>query len=277
MGCSGTAFEARIDETTWDPLAATPRDDATLARGAAAVGVRLDAVTPPFDDDMRELVLERVKEQLDAGTPPLARGLVGPSEYGLIVGCDDAGPTFLARTYFDRGVEPTRVGWDAFVDAEHGTPVFLDPAPSDRRASALAGIDAGLLSADATEAALRAWASGLRDDARWTDAKHAGQAAFADHAMRTVLADKRRAAARFLRSLRAELPTPGADLLRAAESYGYVVELATKHGLGPFDASAALRFADVGHRRGWANALDAAIGHEREAQSALRAARAALG
>lgn len=303
MGCSGTAFEARIDEATWDPLAATPRDDATLARGAAAVGVRLDAVAPPFDEEMRELVLERVKEQLAGGVPPLARGLVGAPEYGLVVGYelasagdgaspartderrsssegshDGSGATFLARTYFDRGVEPTRVGWDAFVDADHGTLVFLDPAPQpDRGKAALAGIDAGLASADATEAALAAWSAGLRDDARWADARHAGAAAFADHSMRTVLADKRRSAARFLRGLRTEFPTrPGADLLRAAESYGYVADLAEKHGTGAFDASVAMRFADAGHRRGWAKALEAAIAHEREAVTALRVAREAL-
>ena len=279
LGCSGAAFDTRIDEATWDPLVATPRDDATLERSAAAAGVRLDIVSPPFDEEMRELVLGRVKEQIDAGTPPLARGLVGPSEYGLIVGYDDSGPTFLARTYFDRGAEPTRLGWDAFVDGEHGAPVFLDPARAvDRARCALAGLDAGIAAADTTEDALLAWAAGLRDDGRWSDARHAGQAAFADHTMRTILADKRRAAARFLRGLRAEFPTrPGSDLLRAAESYGYVVDAATKAGIGPFDASVAMRFADPGHRRGWANALEGLIGHEREAQGALRAARAALG
>lgn len=279
LGCSGAAFDTRIDEATWDPLVATPRDAATLSRGAAAAGVRLDVVSAPFDDEMRELVLGRVKEQIDAGTPPLARGLVGPSEYGLIIGYDDNGPTFLARTYFDRGAEPTRLGWDAFVDDEHGTPVFLDPAGGvDRARSALAGLDAGIAAAGTTEDALHAWAAGLRDDARWSDARHAGQAAFADHTMRTILADKRRAAARFLRGLRAEFPTrPGSDLLRAAESYGYVVDAATKSGIGPFDASVAMRFADPGHRRGWANALEGLIGHEREAQSALRSARLALG
>jgi len=279
LGCSGAAFDTRIDEATWDPLVATPRDAATLTRAASAAGVRLDVVSPPFDDEMRELVLARVKEQIDAGTAPLARGLVGPSEYGLIVGYDDNGPTFLARTYFDRGAEPTRLGWDAFVDDEHGTPVFLDPAGGvDRARSALAGLDAGIAAAGTTEDALLAWAAGLRDDDRWSDARHAGQAAFADHTMRTILADKRRAAARFLRGLRAEFPTrPGSDLLRAAESYGYVVDAATKSGIGPFDASVAMRFADPGHRRGWANALEGLIGHEREAQSALRSARAALG
>lgn len=279
MGCSGAAFDARIDDATWDPLVATPRDQATVERGAEAAGVRLDAVIPPFDDEMRELVLARITEQIDAGIPPLARGLVGPSEYGLIVGYDDAGPTFLARTYFDRGAEPTRVGWDAFADGEHGTPLFVDPLPNvDRAAVALRGLDAGLAASDASEEALRLWVAGLRDGARWSDARHAGQAAFADHSMRTILADKRRAAARFLRGLRAEFPTrPGSDLLRAAESYGYVAEAATKSGIGPFDVSVAMRFADAGHRRGWANALEAAIGHEREAQSALRAARAALG
>lgn len=278
MGCSGTAFEARIDDATWDPLAATPRDDATLARGAASVGLRLDAVTPPFDDEMRELVLARVREQIDAGTAPLARGLVGLPEYGLIVGYETAGPTFLARTYFDRGAEPSRVGWEAFVDADHGTPVFLDAATTpDRLRAALAGIDAGLDAAERTTTALAAWVAGLRDDARFSDRRHAGQSAFADHAMRTILADKRRAAARFLRGRRTEFASrPGSDLLRAAESYGYVAEAAEKHGVGAFDGSAALRFTDPGHRRGWANALESAIGHEREAQQALRAARAAL-
>lgn len=303
LGCSGAAFDARIDEVTWDPLVATPRDPATLARGARGAGVRLDVVSPPFDDEMRELVLERIKEQIDAGTPPLARGLVGPFEYGLIIGYElakadrggspsrtherrstsearySAQPIFLARTYFDRGPEPTRVGWDAFVDEEHGTPVFLDATgEADRAGAALGGLDAGIAAAGATEEALRVWVAGLRDDGRWSDARHAGQAAFADHTMRTILADKRLGAARFLRGLRAEFPTrPGADLLRAAESYGYVVDAATKRGVGPFDASVAMRFADPGSRRGWANALEAVIGHEREAQSALRAARAALG
>lgn len=278
MGCSGTAFEARIDEESWDPLAATPRDDLTLARGAAAAGVRLDAVEPPFDEELRELVLARIKEQVDSGVPPLARGLVGAAEYGLIIGYDDQGPVFLARTFFDRGAEPTRVGWDAFIDADHGTPVFLDPATARSRAElALAGIDSGLDSAEATESALRSWAAALRDDSRWSDVKHAGQAAFADHAMRTILADKRRSAARFLRGLRSEFATrPGADLLRAAESYDYVVDLATKQGIGPFDPSVAMRFVDSGHRRGWANALDAAVGHEQEALGAMRVARKTL-
>jgi len=114
----------------------------------------------------------------------------------------------------------------------------------------------------------------LRDDARWTDTKHAGTAAFADHAMRVVLADKRRAAARFLRGLRSLFASPGGDLLRAAESYGYVVEALEKLGTKPFDASVAMRFLDAGHRRGIAKVLDAVLNHEKEAHDALRAARA---
>src|SRR5439155_964581 len=81
---------------------------------------------------------------------------------------------------------------------------------------------AALAAGEASDHALSSWAAALRDDARWSDAKHAGSAAFADHAMRLVLVDKRRAAARFLRAARGLLPnTPGADLLRAAKSYGY--------------------------------------------------------
>ncbi|CAN5225129.1 hypothetical protein BH18CHL2_BH18CHL2_03750 [soil metagenome] len=277
MGCSGAAFDFAINEETWDPLAATPRDEATLRRGASAVGVRLDAVPPPYDDEMRALVLDRVMESINLDSAPLARGLVGPAEYGLIVGYDTSEPVFLVRTYFDRGPEPTRVGWDAFVDEEHGTPIFLDPAPApDRSRAALAGLDAGVAAAERSLDALRSWVAGLRDDARWSDVRHAGQAAFADHSMRTILADKRRSAARFLRGLRALLPaSPGADVLRAAESYGYVADAAGKHGTGEFDAAVAMRFIDTSHRRGWGSVLEGAIAHEAEAQSALAAARAA--
>ena len=36
------------------------------------------------------------------------------------------------------------------------------------------------------------------------------------------------------------------------------------------------RVQDAGHRRGWAKALEAAIGHEREAITAMRVARESL-
>lgn len=279
MGCSGAAFTTRIDPEHWDPLAAAPLDERTLALGARAAGVRLDAVAPPYDDEMRELVLARVIEAIEGGTPPLACGLLGPAEFGLIVGYDEHGPAFYARTFFDKGPEPTKVGWDAFVDEIHGTPVFLDPAaPPGPAAAAAEGIRAALADADASLAAAESWISGLRDDARWADRAHAGSAAFGDHAMRVILADKRRAAARFLRRLRTLFPArPGADLLRAAESYGYVADAAEKAGIGPFDGSVAMRFLDVGHRRAWANALEGALRHERDAHEALRSARASLG
>jgi hypothetical protein len=94
--------------------------------------------------------------------------------------------------------------------------------------------------------------------------------------MRVVLADKRAAAARFLRGLRSLFTTPGGDLLRAAESYGYVVDALEKLGTKPFDASVAMRFLDAGHRRGIAKALEGVLGHEKEAHDALRAARATI-
>jgi hypothetical protein len=68
----------------------------------------------------------------------------------------------------------------------------------------------------------------------------------------------------------------GGDVLRAAEEYGAVADAAEKAGIGAFDASVAMRFLDPGTRRGWANALDAAAAHEREARSAVASARAAL-
>jgi hypothetical protein len=70
--------------------------------------------------------------------------------------------------------------------------------------------------------------------------------------------------------------SPGADLLRAAESYGYVADAAKKVGIGPFEASVAMRFLDSGHRRSWAKQLEAALGHERDAHDALRAARSGM-
>ena len=278
MGCSGAAFDVTIDLVGFDPLAASPRDAETLGLAARAAGVRLDDVPPPYDDDLRELVGSRIREAIDDKLPPLIRGAVGPSEYGLIVGYADA-DRFLVRTFFDKGDKPGEIGWPEFMDAEHGGPVFLDREPdgaADRAGSAIAGLDAGLARIGASEDALAGWAAALRDDTRWTDAKHAGMAAFADHAMRIVLADKRRAAGRFLRGLRSLLTTPGGDLLRAAESYGYVVDALDRLGTKPFDPSVAMRFIDAGHRRGIAKVLESALGHEREAHDALRAARATI-
>jgi hypothetical protein len=267
-----------IDVAGFDPLAATPRDKETLALAARAAGVRLDDVPPPYDEDMKELVGSRIREAIDAKLPPLVRGAVGPPEYGLIVGYTDDG-RFLTRTFFDKGDKPSEIGWPDLRDADHGGPVFLDPEQQgqpDRASGAKGGLDAGIARAAASEAALTGWAAALRDDGRWADAKHAGTAAFADHAMRVTLADKRRAAGRFLRGLRSLFTTPGGDLLRAAESYGYVVEALDKLGTKPFDPSVAMRFIDAGHRRGIAKALEGVLGHEREAHDALRAARATI-
>ena len=276
MGASGAAFDVTIDLDAFDPLAATPRDPETLALAARAAVVKLDDVPPPYDEDMRALVGSRIREAIDDKLPPLIRGAVGPPEYGLIVGYTDD-DRYLVRTFFDKDEKPGQIGSSDFIDAEHGAPVFLDRTVEPDRASvATDGLDAGLGRAASSEAALTGWAAALRDDARWVDTKHAGTAAFAEHAMRVVLADKRRAAARFLRGLRSLFATPGGDLLRAAESYGYVVEALEKLGTKPFEPSVAMRFLDVGHRRGIAKALEAVLGHEKEAHDALRAARASI-
>jgi hypothetical protein len=276
MGASGAAFTTAIDVDAWDPIAGAPLDDATLERAARGSGMRADAVKPPFDDEMKALVVDRILEALEAKVPPLARGLVGPSEYGLVVGCDEEAPTFYARTYFDKTEQPTKLDWAAFE--KDGLIVFLDRAGApDRAATARDAVEAAVASTEASDHALETWIAALRDDARWTDTRHAGAAAFGDHAMRTLLADKRRAAASFLRTTRALFPgSPGADLLRAAESYGYVADAAMKVGIGPFGASVAMRFLDAGHRRSWAKQLEAALGHERDAHDALRAARAGM-
>ncbi|TME71363.1 MAG: hypothetical protein E6I48_13900 [Chloroflexi bacterium] len=276
MGASGAAFTAAIDVDAWDPIAAAPLDDATLQGAARGSGMRADPVAPPFDDEMKALVVDRMLEALEAKVPPLARGLVGPSEYGLVVGCDEETPTFYARTYFDKTEQPTKLDWSAF--AKDGRVVFLDPAGApDRAAIARAAVEGAVAAAEASDRALATWIAALRDDARWTDTRHAGAAAFGDHAMRTLLADKRTAAASFLRTTRALFAgSPGADLLRAAESYGYVADAAKKVGIGPFGASVATRFLDAGHRRSWAKQLEAALGHERDAHEALRAARAGM-
>jgi hypothetical protein len=275
MGVSGAAFTATIDATTWDPLAAAPLDTATLSDGAQAIGMKPDVVGPPFDDEMRALVLDRVAESIEAKIPPLVKGIAGPPEYGLIVGYDEVGPTFLARTYFDKTDKPAKIDWSAFADAEHGLVAFLDKdATPDRGQLARSAVTQAVTMEQLSADALRTWLDGLRDDARWSDTKHAGAAAFGDHAMRSLLADKRRAAAKFLRGARSIFAaSPGADLLRAAESYGFVADACAKIGTGPFDGSVALRFLDVGHRRAWAKQLEAIIGHEREAHAALASAR----
>jgi hypothetical protein len=278
MGTSGAAFTATIDEQAWDPLAATPRDRDTLARAARAAGVRLDPEPPPYDDEMRELILDRVKEAVDAQLPPLVFGLGGAPEYGLVVGYDVDGPTFFARTFFDKGDDPRRAHWDEFESEDRGGLIFLDKGTAPERPNAAReGIDAALAGGDATDVALGSWSAALRDDGRWRDPKHAGTAAFADHAMRAVLVDKRRAAARFLRGSRGLFANaPGGDLLRAAESYGYSADAAAKGGTGEFDGGVAMRFIDVGHRRSWAKNLDLVRQHDAEGRKALASARAGM-
>jgi hypothetical protein len=138
-------------------------------------------------------------------------------------------------------------------------------------------IDVAVASGESSDRALESWAAALRDDARWSDTKHAGSAAFADHAMRAVLVDKRRAAARFLRGARGLFPNaPGGDLLRAAESYGYAADAAAKGGTGEFDGGVAMRFIDPGHRRAWAKNLDLVRERDREALEALASARSGM-
>src|SRR2546428_169012 len=162
-------------------------------------------------------------------------------------------------------------GWDPLAAAPS------DPPTRDRAGAVREGIDAALAAGDGTDRALASWAEAVRDEARWSDAKHAGSAAFADHAMRALLVDKRRAAGRFLRSIRGLFPNaPGADLLRAAESYGYAAETAAKGRLGGFAGGAAMRFLDVGHRRAWAKNLEIVREHDREGREALTAARGAM-
>ena len=278
MGSSGAAFTTTIDESGWDPLAATPRDRPTLDRAARAAGVRLDPEPPPYDDEMRELILDRVREAVDAHVPPLVFGLGGAPEYGLVVGYDDEGPSFFARTFFDKGDDPRRAGWADLESEDRGGLIFLDKTASpDRAQSVKDGIDAGLAAATPSDDALGAWAATLRDDGRWSDPKHAGTAAFADHQMRAVLVDKRRAAARFLRGARGLFPNaPGGDLLRAAESYGYAADAAAKGGVGEFDGGVAMRFIDPGHRRAWAKNLDAVRAHDSEARAAIGSARGGM-
>src|SRR5207245_10118342 len=121
---------------------ATPRDAKTLARAARAAGVRLDPEPPPYDDEMRALILDRAKEAIDGHLPPLVFGLGGPPEYGLIVGYDEEGPTFFARTFFDRGDDPRRAGWSDFESQDKGGLVFLDKvARPERHNPARTGID----------------------------------------------------------------------------------------------------------------------------------------
>jgi hypothetical protein len=277
MGCSGAAFTTTIDEASWDPLAATPRDSDARSRMAAAAGVRLDPVEPPFDDEMRALVLDRVIEGIDAHLPPIELGIAGP-EYGLVIGYDDEAPTFYLRTFFDKDDDPRRAGWEAFESEERGALGFVDRAVApDRPRAVRDGIDVAIASGEASDRALESWAGALRDDARWSDVKHAGSAAFADHAMRAVLVDKRRAAARFLRAARGLFANaPGGDLLRAAESCGYAADAAAKGGLGPFDGGVAMRFVDPGHRRAFAKNLDGVRQHDAEARGALSSARASI-
>src|SRR2546428_6336768 len=120
MGVSGAAFSATSDAATWDPLAAAPLDDATLSRAAQAVGAKPDVVGPPFDDEMKALVLDRAAEAAAAKLPPLVKGIAGPPEYGLIVGQDGDGPTLLALAVFHHPDKPCEIASAGLADHPPG-------------------------------------------------------------------------------------------------------------------------------------------------------------
>ncbi len=281
MAGSGIAFQLRIDDR-WDPSSVTPYAAGVVERAARAAGLRADVVDPPFDDELRELVRDRLVESVDAGLPPLARGLRGLAEFGVITGYESEGRVLFARTYADHGDEPSRVSFQDTADTPF---VFLERgAAQDEKGVAREAIQRAVeVSTAATheadgmrlyagEAAFAEWIEALRAD---VPPREAAQRAFVDHARRVFLHDARRAAARFLRRVRRHFPDRvGAELIRAAEGYGYVADECEKSGARPFEASVVARFLDPSLRRGWAHALERALAREREAASALGGAAA---
>src|SRR5205085_11953289 len=98
---------------------------------------------------------DRAQEPDAAHLPPLVFGLGAAPEYGLIVGYDEEGPTFFARTFFDKGDAPRRAGWSEFESEDRGGLIFLDKGVApDRDHSAKEGIDTALASAEASDRAL---------------------------------------------------------------------------------------------------------------------------
>lgn len=272
MGCSGAAFLARFEPGRWDPAVASPHQREVIERAARAGGVRPDRLEPPFDDELADLVWERIVEAVDASLPPLVRGLGRSAEFGLITGYDDDGQVLFARTYFEAEGESPRSTFDAFRGEHAPTVVFLDRAerPDDRALARDALRNAVEVSAP-NETALAAWARALPED---PPAREAAARAFADWWMRTALADARRAASRFLRHIRTLLPErAGIEVLGAAERYGYVAGAVET---GSFEAAVVTRFLDLSARRGLAHAVERALEHEREALGSLRRAVAAL-
>src|SRR2546430_9652848 len=109
---------------------------------------------------MRTLILDRAKEAIDAHLPPLVFGLGGAPEYGPIVGYDEEGPTFFARTFFDKGDEPRRAGWSEFESEARGWLTFFGKAsPPDRQNALREGIDSQLAAGDASDQALGSWSA----------------------------------------------------------------------------------------------------------------------
>src|SRR2546423_15428212 len=104
---------------------------------------------------MPALILDGAKEAIAAPPPPLVFGLGGAPEYGLIVGYDEEGPTFFARTFFDKGDDPRRAGWSEFESEDRGGLIFLDRGVGPARdLSAKEGIDTALASAETSDPAL---------------------------------------------------------------------------------------------------------------------------
>lgn len=277
---SGVAFQLRIDDR-WDPATTSPHDPEVAARAAECVGLRADAVPAPWDADMRELVWERAVESIDAEIPVLVRGKRTGDEFGLVTGYDAEHRLAFLDTYVahdDRKPEPLFADEDPLL-------VFLEKGtrPKDAELARRALERARAITDPAThemgdtklfqgEAAFAAWIAALGEP---TSGRAATERAFVDHARRVFLHDARRTAARYLRRARRLFPDrAGAELIRAAEEYGYVAEECEKTGTAPFEAGVVARFLDPGWRKGWAHALERAAAHEREAIAALRAVRA---
>lgn len=293
MGVSGGAFRvAWTPEWTLHMCECAPED--LVAHGAAWLGL---AAEPRVNDDLDE-AWRRIAGSVDGGMPVLSCGLAGAPEFCVIAGYDATPRRLHVRGYF-AGSETDAyavtelrpwVGWN-HLGLGKSPLVLLREGPAPDRGKLLeASLDRALRFAKVGRmnvhgtptafgrAAYDAWIDSLQNLDATGDL---GLKAYAQAANLSALADARKTAIEYLRTLGAMRPEWANGLRRAAVHYAHLVSILSEaeHVIGfPLDdpAKAAERAAanlrDGNRREVLAKHLWSAQGEDDEALGWLDAA-----
>lgn len=227
MGVSGAAFRFHFATPEWCPSSPDATCGFNCADPAlAALGYDIRFIHAMEDSPEAPALLQAVVDSIDAGHPVLAIDLKAVPDWGIITGYENGGKKLLCRTYYDESEDyavADKWPWVVAIIGEKGEP--LPRTEALRRSLELAVKLAHTESYDEYAsgfAGLERWIVDLEDDARFADTEATPEFSN-DHINAWIyysLMHSRQAAARYLRSILAELPLDAAGhVLSAAETY----------------------------------------------------------